>query len=876
MINNKANYIVFMLCCLALAPQRALSQQNTQDQITLSGQVTSKETGEHLEMATVHIGREGSNKLAGYTFTDANGRFSIQFRKADSLQISVSFLGYKTYKQPVGNSGEYNIQLEQQAFNLREVQISQGRVWGRQDTINYDVTQFLSEKDETIKDVIKKLPGIDVDEVGKISYNGKNISNLYIEGMDLSDGRYNKITNNLQAKSVETVQLMQNHQPIRLLQNKISTEDVAMNIKLKAEFRDKWMFTVRGGAGFSPLLWNASVNAMQLSRKSQSTYNYKTNNTGNDVVDEGLMMISRFSGRMREPEALSFLSQPSIMAPLKKERLLFNDVHSISGNRLYKLNETTQLRINADYTHDIRKQERGSETSYFYPDDTISIAEQSDSRIQSDEAELKLYLENNATDKFLTNELSANGNWQKSNSGISGYKTISQQIKTPEIKLRNDFRCLWEISKYTLEARSLLRYNHRNDKLFAEEFASDNPVFDKSIAEKIQSLNINSFYTDNYFSVINKKGIFTQQYSTGVNAEVNNIQNRYGIYLNPMWQLNDGKWQASLSTPFVLTLFPEINNVHFATDSTSYLPISAANRNKTARIATNPFFSASYKLNYAWRFSMSAMYNEQYASMTNLYTFPYLTDYRHVTQNSGILPVQRIQNYSAYGEYKNTISEFFATLTLSYSRNWSNLIREQSFVDDKIINSSYQISNTSDSRNIRGTISKGFYDLKMKMSLDYLFNNTRAWQFNNGEKIPLRINYMQYEPKISRTFSRNVEVSYEARFRYGGSKIGDNTKLTPLWNVTQRLLLNYSISDFEVVMSADHYFNDINENKSVNACFADITFKWNHYDWQFAAAANNLFDKQQYRYTQYSDIQSYTSWINIRGREFLLSARYRF
>ena len=854
----KINLAFFLVCLSALFSQRTLSQQNMSDRIILQGQITDKVTGEPIEMATIHIARIGSDKLAGYTFTNENGRYSLQLRESDSLQISVSILGYKTHTQPIRLiEGELNIAIEQQVFNLREVQITPGRVWGRQDTINYDVTQFLSERDETIKDIIKKLPGIDVDEVGKISYNGKNISNLYIEGMDLSDGRYNKITNNLQAQSVETVQLMQNHQPVRLLQNKISTEDVAMNIKLKAEFRDKWMFTVRGGAGFSPLLWDASVNAMQLSRKSQSTYNYKSNNTGNDVVDEGIMMISRSSGRIREPEVSSFLSQPSIMAPLNKERLLFNNVHTISGNRLYKLNETTQLRINADYTHDIRKQERGSETSYFYPDDTVNIAEQINSRIQSDEAELKLNLENNAFDKYLTNDFSVNGNWQKSTSEISGYKSVNQQIKTPNIRLRNDLRCLWDKSEYTFEARSLLRYNHRPSELITDEFS--------------QHLNINSFYTDNYFSALNKKGIFTQQYSAGVNAEGSNIQNRYGIYLSPMWQLNDGKWQASLSVPLILTLFSDINSNHNDPGISSFTP-----QDKSSRIATNPYFSASYKLNYAWRFSLSAMYNELYGGMTNSHTIPYFTDYRHVTHNIGILPVQRTQNYSAYGEYKNTISEFFATLSLAYSSNWSNLIREQSFDNDKIIYSSHLTSNTSDSRSIRGTLSKGFYDIKMKISLDYLFNNTRAWQLNNGEKIPFRINYMQFEPKLSRTISRNIEVSYDSRFRYGGSKIGDNTKLTPLWNVTQRLQLNYSISDFDIVMSADHYYNDINENKSINACFADISLKWKHYDWLFTASANNLFDKQQYRYTQYSDIQSYTSWINIRGREFLLSARYRF
>ena len=858
---RNACYIICMICCLTLCSQYAAAQQNTAKDVTLRGQVTDKETGEPVYMATVNITYIGSNKLAGYTFTNDSGRFTIQIKQSDSLQISISTMGYKTHTQPLEYGKELIISLEEEIYNLREIVVTPGRVWGTQDTLNYDATRFLSEKDETIKDIIRKLPGIDISEIGVISYNGKNISNLYVEGMDLSNGMYNKITNNLQAEAVETIQLMQNHQPIRLLQNTVSTEDVAMNIKLKDGFRDKWMSTIQAGAGFSPFLWNTSVNAMQLSRKSQSVYNYKSNNNGKDVIDEGLMMTSRSAGRVREPEAPSFLSQPSITAPLRKDRLLFNNVHSLSGNRLYKLNETTQLRISADYTHDIRKQERGSETSYFYPDDTVTISEQSNTRIQSNEAGLKLYLENNSTTKYLTNDFSANGNWQKSNSAISGNMDVNQQIKTSDIRMKNDFRTMWEKTNATIEARSLLRYNHRPSELLTDELR--------------QYINVNSFYTDNYISILNKKGIFTQQYLTGVNAEGSSIQNRYGVYLNPMWQLNDGKWQTSLSVPVLFSLFSKVNDTHTYTDLSSVIP-SSASQNKNARVAANPSFSSSYKLNYAWRFTLTAAFNENYGGMTSFHTIPYLTDYRHVTQNIGILPVQRMQNYSVYGEYKNTVSEFFATLSLSYSNNWSNLIREQSFKDDKIITSTQQLSNTSDSRSIRGTISKGFYDLNLKVSLDYLFSNTNSWQLNNGEKVPFQMNSMQYTPKISQTISRYVDVAYEAQFRYGSSKIGDNTKLTPLWNITQKLQLNYLISDFEIAMSADHFYNDINDKQSVNACFADFSIKWKHYDWHFTAAANNLFDKQQYRYTQYSDIQSFTSWINIRGREFLLSARYKF
>jgi hypothetical protein len=846
------------VCLLPLFLQQAVSGQHTSETITLQGQVADKTTGTPVEMATIHIFRAGSGKLAGYTFTDEKGRFSLPVKPSDSLQISVSMLGYKTHKETVARPpGEtLRILLEQQVFHLREVQVRPGRVWGRQDTIHYDVSQFASEKDESIKDVIKKLPGINVDDAGKISYNGKDISNFYVEGMDLSGGKYGKITHNLDARSVETVQLIQNHQPVRVLQKKVSTEDIAMNLKLKPEFRDQWMFSVQEGAGFPPLLWNASGHAMQLSRKSQSAYTYKSNNTGQDVVDEQLMLVPRFSGRVREPDVSSFLHQPSIMAPLKKERLLFNRVHTVSGNRLYKLSETAQLRLNADYTHDVRKQERGSETFYFYPGDTLLLAEQSHTRIQSDEAALKIHLENNAAEKFLTNELDISGSRQKSDATISGNKDVSQQIKTPNIKLRNHLRCLWNKSAHTYEVHSLLRYDHRPSELTTDDLK--------------QHLNINSYYADHYFSLLHKKGAFTQQYSAGFRAEGSNLQNRYGAYLNPLWQMNTGKWQTHLSVPLILTLFSDMRIRTAA--GFPFTRLQEAN----IRAATNPSVSVLYKPDYAWRFLLSAKYDEQYGNVTELYALPYFTDYRHLMINNGILPVLQTQNYTAYGEYKNTVNEFFTTLSLHHSRNRSNLTQEQRFEQERIIHLFHETPTTSTTHSIRGTVSKGFYDLKMKLSLDYLFSHTRSQQIHNGERMPFRLSYMQYEPKLSQSITRNLEVAYEANIRYGGSTIGGKTKLTPLWNTTQKLQLNYILSDFELNLSADHYHNDINGNQSVDACFVDASFKWKQGGWQFIASANNLFDKQQYGYTQYSTFQSYTSRIHIRGREFLLSAKYKF
>jgi hypothetical protein len=819
-----------------------IHSHETNAQRFFQGVVTDAATGLAVEMATVQLLKGGGEALIRYTFTDAKGAFTLPAGQAsDSLQIVVSLLGYKTWKASVSPDKQLSIRLEEQAFRLREVEIRPGRVWGQRDTIQYDVTQFLTSKDETIRDVIKKLPGIDVDDLGRISYNGKDIRNFYVEGMDLTDGRYNRITNNLDAKAVESIQLLENHQPIRILQDKIKTDDMALNLKLKPEFRDKWMLTLRGGAGISPFLWEGSANAMQLSRKSQSAYTYKGDNTGKDVTDEQIRFFDSRQGKLPEPETSSFLSQPSIMAPLKKERLLFNDVHSLSANRLYKLNETALLRINAGYTHDTRRQERGSETVYFQPTDSVYIAEQTNSHLRSTQAEVSINLENNAPDYFMDNRFKAVANRNRSHSFYTGSHPVNQEIQTDEIGLRNDFRNLWSPAGYTLEARSLIRYNHSPAQLIINNHREPYPL--------------DQLYTDHSFSLIRKQSSVSHQYSGGVTGQVNNIKNGFSLYALPSWQLNQSKGYATLTLPVVWTNFPG---------------------GGLSRVAANPSASYNYKLNYAWRFSLYAGYREQYGDILNFRTAPYQTDYRHAVWNNGELPIQHLQNYSVYGEYKKTVREFFTSLSVSHTRIWSDRIYEQLIEENQLTLASRPISNKGESWSLRGAISKGFYDLRMKTSLGYQFSRSRGEQLSLGERLPFTAASMQYEPKINWSPSKYIETSYQSVIRYGASAIGRDTRLTPLWNIVQKATLSYELFPFELNLSADHYYNDINKNKSTNAFFADLSLRLKQGDWQFEALATNLFNKQQYRYTEYTSLQSYTSWINIRGRELLIAAKYRF
>lgn len=841
-------------------------------QTAIRGQVNDAGSRQPVEAATVLLMHGDRSEPVAYTLTGSDGTFTLPAAgPSDSLTVRVSLLGYRPQSLPARTDRMMQFELRMEAIHLKEVEVRSGRVWGRQDTINFQVDGFRSERDRSIQDVLKKMPGIDIDEEGKIAYNGKAISHLYVEGLDLTDGKYAQLSRNLQAEAVDKVQVLENHQPIRMLRKKIKTEDVALNLQLKPDFRNRWMGSLEGGAGVSPLCRSGAGDLFQISRKSQSAYLYKGNNTGLDVTEEQAVLTR--AGNDNPTEAgfapTAWLTQPSFDLPLKKRRLLFNNAHSLAFNRLFKTSETARLRLNAGYIHDRRRQERGSETIYYQREDSLRVSEQSDNRLCMDRANLGLSLENNTDRRFLTNTCYLTGDWQTGQAIIQtgqtaaadpyarpdtalGRQQIRQQIRTPELALGNSLHGLWNRERYTLEVRSRLRYCDRSDGLLLE---------DAQTGEKAEfSLPYRSFTTANTFALLQPKGKFSARYEAGFTAETSPVQNRYSLSLAPHYQWNTTHWSVFVSLPIVWT--------GIAGGSGS-------------RLAPHPSLTLIWKANYAWRLSAYARYEESYGSLTCFRRAPYRTDYRHTIQNSGLLPVRQHQLYSIYVQYKNTVRELFVTFNLTHTRERNNLTREQLFEGKQQISVDRAEPHRAEGWTLKSVFSKGFYDWGLKTSLSALFYNGRDAGFSEGEMLPFRNQHLELAPKISWTPCRPLEISYEATFRYGGSTIGRSdagplTRLTPLWRIVQQGQIRYDFFPFALSLAADHYHNDVNRQQSADTWLAYVSAYWKSGSWEVSVSATNLFNKKAYRYTEYTALEAYTSWVRMRPREFLLTVAYRF
>lgn len=201
-------------------------------QMRITGTVTDA-NGKPLTGAIVKLRQSGTGKMIRFGKTDVRGLFSLD-AAADGY-LEVSMLGFK--KQRIDNpttEKPLRIVMQEEAVALKEVTVKASKVREHGDTLTYNVATFADQSDRSIGDVLARIPGFEVNKQnGQIMYEGKPISKFYIEGLDMLGGKYGVATNSLPQGDVGSVQVMRNHQPIRVLEDFTYTDDAAVNIRMK-------------------------------------------------------------------------------------------------------------------------------------------------------------------------------------------------------------------------------------------------------------------------------------------------------------------------------------------------------------------------------------------------------------------------------------------------------------------------------------------------------------------------------------------------------------------------------------------------------------------------------------------------------------------
>lgn len=820
-----------------------------QAQFLIKGKVIDNETHQPLELATVTLTRDSSSTVYKYALTDPKGCFSFSVSENISWTVHVTYLGYQKESLPVQKGKEMIFQLKPEAISLKEVEIKGGRIYGRQDTVKYNLSRFTSGKEQSIKEALKKLPGIDINEQsGEIRYNGKAISQFTVEGMDVSGGRYNQITENLKADAVKDAEVIEHFQPIRSLRNKMPSDKVALNLTLKPEVHSRWLLTLQAAGGYGdPILYNGKLNALQLAHERQGIYLYKTDQTGKDLSTELQQLISDNQNFLTPTDVPTFIDQPTFSFPLEKQRLMANTTHLASVNRLYRKNEEQQSRFTFHYLYDEQHRNQGTQEIYYYPSDTIHIAQAQDYSLYTHQAQATYNYERNGTRSFFRNLLEAHGTWSHSQESLYGNRELTQSLQTNSLQLTNQLNLLTTREHTTSGFRSFFRYAHQPTTL---QFAQVN-----------QSFGLQQVYMDNQAYHQWKKNEMTFGITGGVQGEwlllhqtTNFSSPQFKIYVTPMWM-----WERN-----TLRLTVSADAAYLKKNNPQYTDL---------RIS--PTVSLYWQFSPRWELITCAQLQQKNEEATAYYPYSYWQNYRTVVSFSSHVPELQDQLYSFYLTYKRTVHEFFWSLSGSYWNRKNQQLTHSEYRDSIFSLTTWEVPNHNRSYSLTSLLSKGFYDWNLKTSLETQLIHSEGKQAGQGSIQNYRYTQLMLTPKINWTPLSWFNTTYLASLTCNRSLIGESNNLPALWNIRQRIYLEIGNSTYQIRLTGEHYYNQLDENHHQHVWLADAEASYIKDKWRFSMTLCNLFNPKEYRYTTYSAIQQYTSWIKMRPREILVSIQYQ-
>ncbi|MRT16739.1 outer membrane beta-barrel protein [Vitellibacter sp. q18] len=244
---NKNLYLLFCLFSLSLSAQSIKVKGTIKDSI-----------GNPLEFANVIATIKASGATETYGITNHQGRYQLDLPKGETYLLRASFLGFETEEKTLtvatdAQNLELDFVLVPQENQLDDVElVYEMPVTIKGDTIVYNADSFTTGEERKLGDVMKKLPGVEVNEDGEIQVEGKTVQKVMVEGKDFFDGDSKLATKNIPADAVDKVEVLRNYNEVDQMRGLGNDRDnVAINIKLKEGKKNFWFGEVTAGAGLA-------------------------------------------------------------------------------------------------------------------------------------------------------------------------------------------------------------------------------------------------------------------------------------------------------------------------------------------------------------------------------------------------------------------------------------------------------------------------------------------------------------------------------------------------------------------------------------------------------------------------------------------------
>jgi hypothetical protein len=859
-----------------------ISGQNNKE--SYKGSIIDSQTKQKIE-GVVCKAVDANKNIINYCFSNDRGQFNLGHSETIEFLFFES-LGYKTVElniKSITNRNKIEIILEEEGIVLKEITVSVAPIKRSGDTISYNVGSFVGRDDKYLADLLKKLPGINVDKSGTISYQGEAINKFYIEGRDLLGGQYTMATNNLSIDAVSQVQILENNQHIKALKGISFSDKAAINIKLKSSFIAKPFGEVQTGIGFEPILYNEKLFASQIGSKIQSILNFKINNIGENIISEmdEKISIENITSLESQPEQLI---NPSIMRYLRipENRYYYNKTILTSLNNLIVLSKNTELKTNFSYANNNLKENIFSKSNYLVGDEDLVIHEQSNLINKDKRFIASATLEHNSEKIFLKNEFKSASNWGKSNASlITNDKNLNTRIENNPTVFRNDFHALFKYEgRKTIQVKSFIQHINRNEFLSAKTPENNALLLDENIEGKYFVFKNKISTAFDFFSNRLDLGLDFNYIQRNIKSDsiihnidesllhnlkfnkINSNNQEIHIGISPTYQIKNKSVITTFEIPFS---YRRYNTYKSGIRSTSY-----------DKFIFSPTIKNYFKINNFWELNSRIGSDWKRSTELSLLSNPFFRNYRSVYIPAGTLNFRRSYTGTSRIKYDDLIEMIFFNFQIMYSLDNLNYMPEMFHTEDISYYRTINIGNTTRQLIVNSSFSKTFIPLKLSITFSPSYTLMSSKILQNGNFIHNKGNSLGLSIKTEYKAINNVSLNYNI---HSNGVWNDNnlSNKDVLKNFTQNLIVFYFPSkNIDLSLNTEHTLMETEKDKYSNYFFLDVKTKYRLKKIEFSASVSNLFDKDTYSVTYLSTASSLYQHIPLRGREFLFTISAKF
>ena len=373
--------------------------------------------------------------------TNTSGKFSLTLDSVQKVWLQVRYMGYEPQKLALEkiDTAFIRIRMQPQQFDIKEVVIQDRKppIVVRSDTVRFDLKSFRDSSEYSIEDLLKKLPGVQIDETGTISVNGKSLSKVLIEGDDVFGRQYNMGTKNIRAIMVDEVEVIDHFQGNPVLKDVNPSKEMVMNLKFNKRLKTAPGGSLDMGVGAGKeLKFTLQANLFALASKNKLLWLTNVGNTGNQFSTSELQAIyndpDSYDYRTVQPVKNTFLNPISIDNPGGLPNPYVDNSHNTFSTlrAIFALKHQWKLQLNGTLGYKSDQQFTAQKQQYLFDRSTYFLQTARKNQLANvffqGEANL------NHTSKNLKRSFFTYGHWQ-----FSDDHSMQNILQTLQSKVKN-------------------------------------------------------------------------------------------------------------------------------------------------------------------------------------------------------------------------------------------------------------------------------------------------------------------------------------------------------------------------------------------------------------------------------------------------------